>query len=98
MFDYTKPKALSDALRLLRNGTTALAGGTDLLTLVRHGIASPSQLVDLTGLEGLRGWTREKGKGLRIGALTPPADIEIAAIGNLTSFDLATLLSAAGSR
>ncbi len=85
MFDYTKPKGLSEALRLLRSGTTALAGGTDLITLVRHGVASPSKLVDLTGIEGLRGWTREKGKGVRIGALTPLADLE-------TSPQLAKLL------
>ena len=85
MFSYTKPKALSEALRLVRSGTTALAGGTDLITLIRHGVASPERLVDLTGIEGLRGWTREKGKGIRIGALTSLADLE-------TSAQLARLL------
>jgi len=78
VFSYARPKALGEALRLLRNGTQALAGGTDLVTLVRHGLARPNSLVDLTGIDGLRGWTRVKGQGVRIGALTPLADIETA--------------------
>ena len=85
LFSYAKPKALREALGLLKNGTVALAGGTDLMTLVRHGVSRPDRLVDLTGIEGLRGWTREKGKGIRIGALTSLADLE-------TSPELAKLL------
>ena len=85
VFSYARPKALGDALKLLKNGTIALAGGTDLVTLVRHGLAKPSSLVDLTGIEGLRGWSREKANGIRIGALTPLADLE-------TSPQLAKLL------
>src|SRR6059036_1876033 len=69
LFSYAKPKALG----LLKNGTVALAGGTDLITLVRHGVSRPERLVDLTGIEGLRGWSREKGKGVRIGAIVPLA-------------------------
>ena len=77
LFSYTKPRALGDALKQLKNGTLALAGGTDLVTLVRHGLARPTQLVDLTGIDGLRGWSREKGQGVRIGALTPLAELEM---------------------
>jgi xanthine dehydrogenase YagS FAD-binding subunit len=76
LFSYAKPRALGEALRLLKNGTMALAGGTDLVGLMRSGLARPTALVDLTGIDGLRGWTREKGKGLRIGALTPLSDLE----------------------
>jgi len=76
LFSYTKPRALGEALRLLKNGTAAIAGGTDLIGLIRSGLATPNALVDLTGIDGLRGWTREKGKGLRIGALTPLSDLE----------------------
>lgn len=76
LFSYAKPRALGEALRLLKNGTVAIAGGTDLIGLIRNGLATPNALVDLTGIEGLRGWTREKGKGLRIGALTPLSDLE----------------------
>jgi xanthine dehydrogenase YagS FAD-binding subunit len=76
LFSYAKPRALGEALKLLKNGTVAIAGGTDLIGLIRGGLATPNALVDLTGIEGLRGWTREKGKGLRIGALTPLSELE----------------------
>jgi xanthine dehydrogenase YagS FAD-binding subunit len=76
LFSYAKPRTLGEALRLLKNGTVALAGGTDLVGLIRSGLARPDKLVDLTGIDGLRGWTREKGRGLRIGALTPLSDLE----------------------
>jgi len=79
LFAYARPKALGEALRLLKNGTIALAGGTDLITLMRHGLAEPDALVDLTGIEGLRGITREKGQGIRIGALTALSDVEASA-------------------
>lgn len=75
-FSYARPRALADALRLLRNGAMALAGGTDLLGLMKEGLTSPDTLVDLTGIEGLRGWSHAKGRGLRIGALTPLVELE----------------------
>jgi xanthine dehydrogenase YagS FAD-binding subunit len=75
-FSYARPRGLADALRLLRSGAAALAGGTDLLGLMKDGLAKPDMLVDLTGIEGLRGWSHERGKGLRIGALTPLAELE----------------------
>lgn len=75
-YSYTKPRALGEALRLLKSGTAALAGGTDLVMLLRHGLARADALVDLTGIEGLRGWEHAKGKGLHIGALTPLGDLE----------------------
>ena len=76
LFSYSRPRALGEALKLLKNGTTALAGGTDLITLMRHGVARPDALVDLTAIEGLRGIARQKGKGVRIGALTALAEVE----------------------
>jgi len=79
LFAYARPKALGEALKLLKNGTIALAGGTDLITLMRHGLAEPDALVDLTGIDGLRGITREKGQGIRIGALTALSDVEASA-------------------
>jgi len=61
---------------MLRNGAMALAGGTDLIGLMKDGLARPESLVDLTGIEGLRGWSHAKGRGLRIGALTPLVELE----------------------
>jgi xanthine dehydrogenase YagS FAD-binding subunit len=75
-FSYARPRSLAEALRMLRNGAVALAGGTDLIGLMKDGLARPQSLVDLTGIEGLRGWSHAKGRGLRIGALTPLVELE----------------------
>ncbi len=88
-FAYARPKAVTEALELARGGATVMAGGTDLLGLMKDGITSPERIVDIRDLEPLRGWTRAKGKGLRIGALVPLAELE-------TSADLAKLLPIVG--
>jgi xanthine dehydrogenase YagS FAD-binding subunit len=80
---------MTEALELARGGATVMAGGTDLLGLMKDGIAAPERIVDIRDLEPLRGWTRTKGKGLRIGALVPLAELE-------TSADLAKLLPIVG--
>jgi len=69
---------LNDALDHISSATevTVLAGGTDLVGLMKDGLARPQSLVDLTGIEGLRGWSHAKGRGLRIGALTPLVELE----------------------
>jgi xanthine dehydrogenase YagS FAD-binding subunit len=55
-------------------GAMWIAGGTELVNWLKEGIAEPGRLVDLSGLAGLRGI--EAGpERLRIGALTPLADI-----------------------
>jgi len=88
-FAYARPKAVTEALELARGGATVMAGGTDLLGLMKDGIAAPERIVDIRGLEPLRGWARTKGKGLRIGALVPLVELE-------TSTDLAKLMPIIG--
>ena len=88
-FAYARPRAVTEALELTRGGATVMAGGTDLLGLMKDGIAAPERIVDIRGLEPLRGWARTKGKGLRIGALVPLAELE-------TSVELAKLLPIVG--
>src|SRR5438552_6748463 len=75
-FQYARAGSVAEASRLLGRAAVAIAGGTDLLGLMKDGIAEPERLVDITGLDGLRGWTRERGAGLRIGALTRLVDLE----------------------
>lgn len=75
-FAYARATSVAEATRLLRDGSAPIAGGTDLLGLMKDGIAAPRRLVDLTRIDGLRGWSRERGAGLRIGALTPLAELE----------------------
>jgi xanthine dehydrogenase YagS FAD-binding subunit len=88
-FAYARPKAVTEALELARGGATVMAGGTDLLGLMKDGIAAPERIVDIRDLEALRGWSRAKGKGLRIGALVTLAELE-------TSADLAKLVPIVG--
>jgi 4-hydroxybenzoyl-CoA reductase subunit beta len=51
-----------------------LAGGTDLIPLMKLGLLKPSQVVGLKNLPQLRGIKRE-GQVLRIGAMTPLSDL-----------------------
>ena len=88
-FAYARPKAVTEALELARGGATVMAGGTDLLGLMKDGILAPERIVDIRELEPLRGWTRTKGKGLRIGALVSLAELE-------TSAELAKLMPIVG--
>jgi xanthine dehydrogenase YagS FAD-binding subunit len=75
-FSYVRAGSVAEAARLLGGGAAALAGGTDLLGLLKGRIAAPDRLVDLTRIDALRGWSRERGAGLRIGALTTLAELE----------------------
>lgn len=73
-FAYASPAGVPEALALLREDAKALAGGTDLLTLMKSGVLLPARLVNVKGVleEGIR----EDGDGLTIGALTRLSDIE----------------------
>ncbi len=75
-FQYVRAASVAEAARLVGRASAAVAGGTDLLGLMKGGIASPDRLVDLTRIDGLRGWSRERGAGLRIGALTRLVELE----------------------
>ncbi|MDQ6693404.1 MAG: FAD binding domain-containing protein [Chloroflexota bacterium] len=69
-FVYTRAGSEEEATRALSGqGVRAIAGGTDLLPLLKDEIASADTLLDLTGLTALRGTKRRDG-ALYIGALT----------------------------
>jgi xanthine dehydrogenase YagS FAD-binding subunit len=53
-----------------------IAGGTDLLTLMKADLVAPAQLIDLKTLTHLRGIRRQPDGALQIGALTTLAAIE----------------------
>jgi aerobic carbon-monoxide dehydrogenase medium subunit len=74
-FDYARPSTVDEAVSSLAEGgedAKALAGGQSLLPLLRLRIAAPRLLVDLGGIEELRG-VREDGDDLVIGAMTTHA-------------------------
>jgi xanthine dehydrogenase YagS FAD-binding subunit len=69
-FEYTSPRTADDAVRMLSSeGAVALAGGTDLLSLMKDGAAAPSRLVNLKAIPDLTG-AHEADGGLHIGATT----------------------------
>jgi carbon-monoxide dehydrogenase medium subunit len=55
--EYARPASVQDALRLLseHEGARALAGGQTLINVMKARAASPDVLVDLNGLDDLRG-------------------------------------------
>jgi xanthine dehydrogenase YagS FAD-binding subunit len=71
-FEYARPTTLEAAVQLLASapsGAEALAGGTDLLSLMKDRIATPSRVVSLTHIKALRGIDFQPGSGLRLGAM-----------------------------
>lgn len=66
-FEYARPSTIDEAIALLTRGAEPLAGGTDLLSLMKSRIVTPKRLVSLAGIESLRG-IRWEGDAARIGA------------------------------
>ena len=77
-FDYIKARSLEQALSLLAShGDEAriLAGGQSLLAALNMRLSEPALLIDISGLNTLRG-IQVTSTALRIGALTTHTDIE----------------------
>lgn len=69
-FEYANPKTLKEALALLGASwgeADVLAGGTDLLSLMKDYVHTPKRVVNIKGIAALGGIART-GAGLRIGA------------------------------
>lgn len=66
-FDYTAPKTLDEALKLLGAGAKALAGGMSLIPMMKLRLAAPERLVDLGRIKDLN-YIKESGGNLHIGA------------------------------
>ena len=75
-FEYIRAASLSEAIDLLQNepdGAKLLAGGHTLIPAMKLRLASPALLVDIRGLDELKGI--EIGERIRIGALTTHAEL-----------------------
>jgi carbon-monoxide dehydrogenase medium subunit len=71
-FDYVRPGSLDEAVRALADrgdDAKVIAGGQSLLPLLRLRLAYPELLVDVGGIDELRG-VRNRGDALVIGART----------------------------
>lgn len=78
-FEYLGPNSLGELEALLAKhagGANILAGGTDLLVLVKERILSPKVIIDIGNLRELQGISFEPGKGLTILAGTKVSEIE----------------------
>ncbi len=73
---YHKPASIADAVSALSGGDDAmvLAGGQTLLATMKQHLASPSDLVDIRGIDGLSG-VSANGDTLTIGAATTHAEV-----------------------
>ena len=74
-FDYLRPASLAEAMEAMKGeDAQAISGGQTLIPTLKARLASPSVLVDLSGLAELKGVSRE-GDKLAIGAATRHADV-----------------------
>ena len=73
-FSYSKPTDVSQAINLSGPATRFIAGGTNLLDLMKENIARPEHLIDITGLP-LSDVQKTANGGLMIGALVSNADL-----------------------
>lgn len=73
-FDFKTPVLLSEALSLLaRDGETTriLAGGTDFILQMKHGLVHPSLVIDIKKVPELNALEWSEHNGLHIGAAVP---------------------------
>ncbi len=82
-FDYARPASIGETISLLErtspdnaNRARVLAGGTDLLTLMKAELVAPETLIDLKRLQDLDGDISVQHGVVRIGALATLAEIE----------------------
>lgn len=75
-FQYTRASGVADAVRLIaaEPGAKFIAGGTNLIDLMKENVERPSRLIDISRLP-LRTIEETAGGGLRIGALVPNSDL-----------------------
>ena len=76
-FEYVSPNNKTQAVSLLAatwGKTEILAGGTDLLALMKDDVVSPRRLVNIKDIKDLQG-VSSSAQGTRIGALTTLGDL-----------------------
>jgi xanthine dehydrogenase YagS FAD-binding subunit len=76
-FEYASPTSRAQAVSLLGTAwgnTEILAGGTDLLALMKDDVVSPKRLINIKEIKDLHGISSSP-RGMRIGALTTLGDL-----------------------
>src|SRR5438093_1116018 len=70
-FEYASPKTTEEAVKLLASDwgqTEVLAGGTDLVGLMKDYVSAPNRVVSVKDVKELRSIEYKSGSGLRLGA------------------------------
>jgi xanthine dehydrogenase YagS FAD-binding subunit len=75
-FQYARANDVADAVRLITADPRAkfIAGGTNLIDLMKEDVERPTRLIDITRLP-LKSVEETAGGGWRIGALVPNSDL-----------------------
>src|SRR5918993_516718 len=75
-FDYSRATDVADAVRQISDNPAAkfIAGGTNLVDLMKYDVERPVQLIDIAHLP-LNAIEKTASGGLRIGALVPNSDV-----------------------
>lgn len=73
-FHYSKPASVQEAVQLAGPASRFIAGGTNLLDLMKENVTRPAQLIDITGL-ALDEVSETATGGVMIGALVSNADL-----------------------
>jgi xanthine dehydrogenase YagS FAD-binding subunit len=76
-FEYVSPNTRTQAISLLGASwgkAEILAGGTDLLALMKDDVVAPKRLINIKGIDDLHG-VSSNAQGCRIGALTTLGDL-----------------------
>ena len=75
-FDYVKARDVGDPVSQIARDPNAkfIAGGTNLIDLIKENVAQPRRLIDITSLPLAEIEDTEAG-GLRVGALVPNSDL-----------------------
>ncbi len=77
-FKMEYPTTVEDAVALLaKHGDRAmfLAGGTDLLPNMKHGLFEPEVVIGLGAIEDMKGIRKDKDGSLHIGAMTSLTEV-----------------------
>jgi len=73
-FEYTSPTTRQQAVELLSGEAAVLAGGTDLLSLMKDDVVTPKRVVNIKDIRELNG-VHYGPRGMQIGALTSLGDL-----------------------
>ncbi len=75
LFAYSRAGSVPEAVGAAGAQTRFLAGGTNLVDLMKYNVETPRRLIDINRIPGIDGIAMDEGGGLRIGALVSNAEL-----------------------